>query len=420
MATTLPNNLLLNPTAYTNNMSIGAFDANQWMSGAAKINTMYKPVNGSPTDVFYNPTLKAFFYITPNNTIQPLQGSVVTALSKNEYTTVAGKASDLSSQKVVGTVNSSPSARITETATTPKTSNTSSTSSTSSTNKNTSTTSTTNTTPVVSTNTGGSGVSTPTYADGYAAGVASAQAGWDEVNARLAALENPKKWTADELAEYYNVQDIYNRDYLLNNYNAATNDYYDALIKEQNLDRNKVMQTGINNYNQTINDYLTNYKYANDTLGRRNTTALNALSTYLGAQDLMGQYDMAMLQSVNQLDKARQAELANNPYLAEQRYNEIGSQLMSWGTNEYESAVRNYVNSLDAMSQYYSGQRQYEAALANATATKYQGLASAAAAGASKQANDTVQQLIDYYNAIGYNGPNAAYTLGNINYGNTK
>lgn len=261
-------------------------------------------------------------------------------------------------------------------------------------------------------------VSTPTYADGYAAGKASAQAGWDEVNARLAALENPRVWSADELAEYYSIQDMYNRDYILNKYNAATNDYYDSAVNEQQLERNKVMQAGTNNYNQLINDYLNNYKYANDTLGRRNTTALNALSTYLGAQDLIGQYDMAMLQSVNQLEKARQAELANNPYLAEQDYNNIGKQLMDWGTTKYTSDVANYVNSLNTLSQYYGAQRNYEAALANAAATRYSGLVNAAAYRATNtNATDALEQ---YYNSIGVNGAKSSTILNNLGYGITN
>lgn len=123
----------------------------------------------------------------------------------------------------------------------------------------------------------------------------------------------------------------------------------------------------------------------------------------MSADQLNSSNDYGMLQSVNTLNEARKAELANNPNLAKQYYNKIGTYLSTLSANLNSSDVQQYVDNLNAYATEYAADRNYQSALATAAASKYKGLASAASTNASyaaSSANNNVnnfEQLYNYY-----------------------
>lgn len=383
--------------------------ANTYINGSTKLNTMYLPKSSKRDyEVYYNPNLNQYFYVDEKNQLYTITGNATKALSSNSLITVNGTNKDTLT-KAGGTVDPKTLPGVGATAYIPSAptpsnaaakedgtfSGTSAKPSTTTTTSNTSNKS--NTSNTSSTNNSGLDYNA-IYNAGYGAGTSALSSKFDELVAKLDEYMNPRVWSADELAAYYNIQDLYNKENILNKYNAATDEYYDAFINEQQDTRSNIALNNLDYYNQIINSYLQDYRYADNTLGRRSTTAANALATLLGSQDITNAVDQELLQSINASEKAREAELKNNPYLAEQEYNTIAKQLIDWGANKYESDVRNYINGLDAAAQYYAADRSYQAAQATAAANKYSGLANAAVAKAANTGTDTITLLTNMYN----------------------
>lgn len=103
-----------------------------------------------------------------------------------------------------------------------------------------------------------------------------------------------------------------------------------------------------------------------------------------------------MLQSGNELEEARKAELANNPYEAKNYETRLRTTLSGVSAKHNTSTVQDYVNSLNAYSTQYEADRSAAAAVASANATKYSGLANASISSAGSNAT-----LLDqYYNYL--------------------
>lgn len=152
------------------------------------------------------------------------------------------------------------------------------------------------------------------------------------------------------------------------------------------------------------------------TATKRGTIAANALGQYINSNYTNNLNDYGMAQSINQLGKDWDAELANNPALARQYYNSIGTYLSSLGANQHASDVKQYIDTLDAYSQAYAASRAASAYVAQGTANKYSGLANAAVANAQSNA-DKYNSFMQYYNwnlnAYGNNGKQASTGITN-------
>lgn len=231
-----------------------------------------------------------------------------------------------------------------------------------------------------------------------------------DLQAELAELKRPR--SAKELAEIYGLTEQYNEDNILRNYNEKTNAYYDAAVREQENLRNSYARNNAQYVDQITNAYLDSYKNAAPTATGRGTLAANALSTQLNADKINSSNDYGMMQSVNNLEEARKAELAGNPDLARQYYNSIGTYLSTLSATLNQSDVKQYVDQLDAYSSNYAADRSYQAYLAQANAAKYAGLANASATNASSTAggysNNAWQQLYNYYMATNNNNSKLA------------
>lgn len=256
---------------------------------------------------------------------------------------------------------------------------------------------------------GGGGYAPATYSSG---GGVSRNSYQDRINQaildRLEALEKPKVYTANEIADFYGLTDQYNEQNILNNYNEATNEFYNDMISEQNKLRTQYARNNTQYLNQITDSYLDSYKNSAPTATGKGTLAANYLSTMLNADNQNSANDLGMLQSVNTLDEARKAELEQNKSTAKQYYNKMGAYLSGLSTQLNASDVKQYVDSLDAYSQMYSASRNYQASLAQANAAKYAGLAQASGINASAKANrfnssaaSAFQDLWNFYNGIG-------------------
>ncbi len=118
-----------------------------------------------------------------------------------------------------------------------------------------------------------------------------------------------------------------------------------------------------------------------------------------------------MLKSVNNLRAAQQAEYANNPYLAEEAYNTLGTYASQLSANLNASDVQQYADKLTALANMYSAERQYQGYLAQGAAQKYAGLANAAATNAQSNALSTLDNYYNYYKTLNsqLNSTNANY-----------
>lgn len=215
----------------------------------------------------------------------------------------------------------------------------------------------------------------------------------DEYKEKIDALENPKVWTSDELAEHFGVTDKYNMDYLNRMYNDATNKYYEDAIANQ-IQNKKDSELSTAAYaNNLLNKYLNSYKYAAPTAVGRGTLAANALSAMIN-NDMSSEENSANLNSIiNDYREQQKAELANNANLARQQYNNIGTWLLDRGTQNNTSEVQNYINSLNAYDTAYSGIRNAQNNLASTAAAAYNANAQAALtrnAYAASQAGDSL------------------------------
>lgn len=214
------------------------------------------------------------------------------------------------------------------------------------------------------------------------------------------ALENakPEKWTAQQIADYHGVYD-YDRDYLLNQYNEDTNTFYDAAIANQQKELNKYDAATQNNFGRTMYDYVRSYDNMAATTANKAKLAANLLNTYLAQDQINSQYGNEMYQSLVNYENERQAELKENPYLAEQRYNDIGSYLRQYSTDYYNSDITDYVNATKAYGLENAARRSIAAEQATAAATKYAGLAGAKATSAQGASQSNFDTLYNIYAA---------------------
>ncbi len=226
--------------------------------------------------------------------------------------------------------------------------------------------------------------------------------------AELDALkEQLKPRSAQEMAKIYGVD--YNLNNILADYNKQTNEYYGDAIAKQTEYRNDFARDNALYYDKLINEYLDSYKNTAATNTNKGIRTANALSNVINANNINATNDYGMLQSINNLDEAKKAELANNPYLAEQQYNKLGTYLSNLSANLNTSDVKQYVDSLDAYSNLYSGSRQYQNYLAQAAQSKYSGLANAAKYNASATGDNSLAKIYEnYFNLTRDNRKDAA------------
>ena len=181
-------------------------------------------------------------------------------------------------------------------------------------------------------------------------------------------------------------------------YNTKTNEYYNSAINEQNKLRNDYLRNNTQYADRLIQEYIDSYANAAPTAVSNAALAANALTTELNANAVNAANDYGMLQSVNALAKARDAELVTNKQLAKDYYNSLGTYLSTLTANKNTSDVKQYVDTLDSYSDMYSSARATQAALAKANSTKYAGLANAAATTATGSGtNSLLKQLYDLY-----------------------
>lgn len=196
-------------------------------------------------------------------------------------------------------------------------------------------------------------------------------------------LENPKVWTAQELAELYGVTDQYDYDKILDMYNKATDQYYDDAIAEQEKYNNDANYMNTTYANNLINKYLDSYAAQAPTAVGRGTLAVNALTSSLSADQTTGETATNLNNIINDYKAQRDAELAENPTNARNDYNAMGSWLLSQGANMNASDVQQYIDTLNAYATRYKGIRDAQATLANAAAQSYTSRANAALANAA-------------------------------------
>ena len=220
---------------------------------------------------------------------------------------------------------------------------------------------------------------------------------------KIYALEHPPVMSAEEAAKHFNID--YNYDNILKDYNDKTNKYYGDAINEQEDLRTTYLRNNAQYYDNIIDSYVDSYANAPPTAIGKGALAANALTTQLNANKTNAANDYGMLQSVNNLEKARDAELAGNPYLAKEYYNKLGTYLSSLTAAKNTYDVQQYVDQLDAYSDMYASSRATQAAIAQANASKYAGLANAAmynAQGNAYNGTNKFQTLYDFYkNATG-------------------
>jgi hypothetical protein len=219
-----------------------------------------------------------------------------------------------------------------------------------------------------------------------------------EYKTKIEELSKPKYYTAGELAEMHGVQDLYNEQKWLDDYNAATNKYYDEAVATQQDLRNSYAVNNGQYLDKTLDSYMESYANQAPTATAKGATAANALSTMLGAGQTYSNDDYNMLQTQNLLEEQRKAELANNPNVARQQYNNIALMLSTLGTDYHSSAVKEYVNKLDAYGNMYANNRAAEGLVNEGTAAKYNGLLSASKTNAlSKASTSDWSQLYNYF-----------------------
>lgn len=219
-----------------------------------------------------------------------------------------------------------------------------------------------------------------------------------ELKATIEELLKPR--SADELAKLHEI-DIDEKSWL-DTYNEKTNDFYDAATATQQELRNQSARNNAQYIKQLSDAYLDSYRNATPTATGRGTMAANALSNLIGASDTMSYNDYGMMQSINALEEERKKELANNELLAKQYINDARSYLSTVSANLNTADVKAGVAKFNKYATEYAANRATMAARAQAEATKYSGLASAAATNASALANNygkmsDWEQLYNYY-----------------------
>ena len=211
--------------------------------------------------------------------------------------------------------------------------------------------------------------------------------------------EQMKPRSAEENAERYGID--YNEQHILDDYNKKTNEYYQGALDELAKTRDDYKQNSIRQYDRTVSDYLNEYQNAAPTATQRGELAANALAEYMYSNAQLNDYDYSILQTDNNLRKAWEAELADNPNQARQYYNSIGTYLSQLGATQNQADVKQYIDALDAYSQMYAARQSTNSYIASGQAAKYAGLANAAATSASAKANPSnSEQLYNYYLTI--------------------
>lgn len=269
-----------------------------------------------------------------------------------------------------------------------------------------------NGTPVNTGNGGGGGG----YSGGYSGGGGGGN--WDAdiagLKEQLEALAHPKVWTPEELAEIYGVKDQYNMDYLLKQYNDATNKYYTDAIATQE-DANTDAEKNNSAYaSSLLRNYINSYANAAPTAVGKGTLAANALSTQLGA-DKSNEEASANLNSIlNSYREAWDAELAQNNLKARQDYNNLGLWLTDHGTALNAASVQNYINELKALETYYAAARNAQSTAASTAASAYQQNANAALANGAAAREDAMRKIYQFqYGGLGNNAWEKAYNQTN-------
>lgn len=219
---------------------------------------------------------------------------------------------------------------------------------------------------------------------------------------RITALENPKVYTADELAELYGVKDLYDYNRILQMYNDASNKYYtDAIANQEQFNRDAQLSNDIY-INDILNNYANSYENAAQTAATRGTVAANLLQTMLGSSQTNEEYASNLNSIVNQYHENWKQELANNPILANDYYNNIGKALLNYGADRNTAEVQNFINHLNAYTTEYAGIRNAQSTLANAAANAYQSNANAALARNASDASWNMWNAYQaYYNQYG-------------------
>ncbi len=238
----------------------------------------------------------------------------------------------------------------------------------------------------------------PTPSVSYSGGGGSASnntAGYDKIIASLqdeiSALQTPKKYTADDLAKLYGVEDQYDYNKILDMYNNATNTYYDSAEKTQagiNADANMSNAAYANNL---IQRYLSGYNNAAPTAVGKGVIGANALSSLFGADETAGATATSLNDLINSYGEARKAELSNNPVTARTQYNTVGEWLLGKGAALNTADVQQYVDNLNSVATKYAANRNAQVTEANAATTAYQNNAQAALA--NNTANNAVKDL---------------------------
>lgn len=223
-------------------------------------------------------------------------------------------------------------------------------------------------------------------------------------------LLKPKVYSNRELAEIYDLQDMYNEDNIRRELDAATNQYYDDAIGTQEGLRTQSAGYSSQWLNQMLNDYLDSTQHSTPTASGQGANFANALMTQMNAGLINAENDYGMLQSVNQLGRDRAAESARNIATASDQYHNLGAYLQSVGADMNKSDVQAYAGQLGSLANMYASDRAYSSALAQAAATRYQGQASAAGTSAQAAGNAYNSALDKLWNAIyRTNNQNADY-----------
>lgn len=246
----------------------------------------------------------------------------------------------------------------------------------------------------------------------YNKDIAERDAKLEEYEKRIEELENPKILSAQEVANILGID--YNEANILKEYNKATNEYYDSAIDELQGIRTDYDKNNTQYLDQIMDSYLESSKYTAPTASGKGTRAANVLSTLISAaqSNALGDYDI--LQDINANNEARKKDLANNPKLAKQQYNDLGTTLSGLSANFDQAKTKAAINKLDAYTQHYAADTSYRSQLANQQAAKYSGLANAAATGATSAANkfnSTWDNYYNYYKAAYGSGKSAANAI---------
>lgn len=213
----------------------------------------------------------------------------------------------------------------------------------------------------------------------------------------------------------------YDLDAILKEYNDATNTFYGELNANTELLRNNyIRNTGLYNEN-LINNYLDSYKNSAKTTTNKRASAASALAMLINQnnQNNLMEYDTANSIEANKVSQRK--ELAQNPYLAEDYYNSVGTYLSGIEGLANVEDVQDYVNKLNAYSTKYTSYKNAASTRYLANAEKFAGLANAAKTAASSTADsyasNKLQQTYDFYKALSGSNVKAANAIKNLTMG---